>query len=63
MERGVGEVADVEGYGVCGGWRQEAAALAHKVLNEGHLCVEIKAEATAPASAARVPAAASVPEP
>ena len=61
VERGVVKVVDSEGYGVCGRW-QEAAAPTHKVLSEGHLCVEAKAEATAPASATRGPTAASAPE-
>ena len=52
------KVSDGEGYDIRDRW-QEAAAPAHKVLCEGHLCVETKAEATAPASAAKVPAAAS----
>ena len=60
IERGVMKVTDGEGYGFRGRW-QKAAAPAHKVLDEGHLCVETKAEATAPASAAKDHAAASAP--
>ena len=56
VERGFVKVADSEGYGVCGRW-QEAAAPAHKVLSEGHLCIEAKVEATAPAPSTGGPAA------
>jgi hypothetical protein len=41
----------------------EAAAPPHEVLGEGHLCVEAKVEAMAPASAAKDPAAAFASEP
>jgi len=58
VERGVVEIADGEGYGVRGRW-QEAAAPAHQMLGEDHLCVETKTEAMALASAATGPAAAS----
>jgi hypothetical protein len=54
------KVADGEGYGVCGRWQE--AAPAHKMLGEGHLCVETEAKAMAPASSAKVPAAASASE-
>ena len=46
VERGVVKVADGERYGARGRW-QEAAAPSHKVLGEGHLCVEIKAKSMA----------------
>ena len=62
VERGVVEVANGEGYGVCDQW-QEAAAPAHEELGDGHLCIEAIAKATAIASVARVPAASSAPEP
>jgi len=62
VKRGVVKVADGEGYGVRGRW-QEDAFPAHKELGEGHLCVETKAEAMAPALAAKGPAAASDSEP
>ncbi len=39
VERGVVKVADDEGYGVCGRW-QEVATPTHKLLSEGHVCVE-----------------------
>jgi hypothetical protein len=57
VERDVVKVVDCEGNGICGRW-QEAAASAHKVLSEGHLCVETEVEASAPVSAARGPVAA-----
>ena len=57
VERGVITVADCEGNGICGRW-QKAAAPAHNVLSEGHLCVETEVEALAHVSAARGPAAA-----
>ncbi len=61
VERGVVRVADSKGNGICDRW-QEAAVHAHKVLSEGHLCVEIKVEATsASVSAARGPAATPAP--
>ena len=62
VERGVVKVSDGERNGVRDRW-QEAAALAHKVLGEGYLRVEAKAEAMAPASSAKGPAAASASEP
>jgi hypothetical protein len=49
-------VAHGEGNGICYRW-QKATASAHKVLSEGHLCVEAKAKATALASATRDPTA------
>ena len=58
IERSVVKVADGEGYGVRCRWQKDAAP-AHKVLGEGYLCVETRAEAKAPASAARGPTAAS----
>ncbi len=61
VERVVVKVADGEGYGVRGRW-QETAASAHKVLSEGHLCVETEADAMTPASATEGPAAASASE-
>jgi len=57
VERGVVKDANCEGNGICGWW-QEAAVPAHKVLSEGHLCVETEVEASALVSAARDPAAA-----
>ena len=62
VERSVVKVSDGEENGVRDRW-QEAAVPAHKVLGEGNLCVEAKVEATAPVSAAKGPAAASVSEP
>ena len=53
VERGVVNVADCEGNGICGRW-QEAAGPVHKVLSEGHLCVVTEVEALASASAAWV---------
>jgi len=61
VERDVVKVADGEGYGVYSR-RQEAAAPAHKVLSEGHMCGEAKVQATAPAPAAGGPAASPVSE-
>ena len=61
VERGVVKVADGEGYGVYGRW-QKVAAPAHKVLSRGRMCGEAKVEATAPAPAAGVPAAAPASE-
>jgi hypothetical protein len=55
------KVADGERYGVPGRW-QEVAAHAHKVMGEGHLCVETEAEAMTTASATENPAAASTSE-
>ncbi len=62
VEWGVMKVSDGEENGVRDRW-QEAAAPAHKVLGEGHLRVEAKVEAMAPASSAKGPAAASASEP
>ena len=62
VERGVVKVPDGEGNGVRDQW-QEAAAPTHKVLGEGHLYVEAKVEAMAPASAAKGPVAVSASEP
>jgi len=47
-------VTDGEENGISGRWL-EAAAPAHKVLSEGHMCGEVKVEATAPAAAAKGP--------
>jgi hypothetical protein len=62
VERGVVKVHDGKGNGVRDRW-QEVAAPAHKVLGEGNLFVEAKAETMAPASAAKGSAAASASEP
>ena len=58
VERGIVKVADGEGNGICGRW-WKASASAHKVLGEGHLCVETEVEASAPVPAARGLVAAS----
>ncbi len=60
IERGVVNVADCKGYGVCGRG-QEAATPAQKVLSECYLCSETEVEASAPVPAAKVHAAAPAP--
>ena len=52
------EVADGDGYGVCGR-RLEAPSPAHEVLREGCLCVEMEMESSSSGAASVGPAAAA----
>ena len=62
VEWGVVEVVDGEATAIWRMWPVVEGASAHKVLSEGHLCVEAKAEAAVPVSATRGPTTASAPE-